>query len=51
MDMSFANQALSTEYLLRHGKELKSKCTACRKISIAKSLVLNCKPWESTSMF
>jgi adenosylhomocysteinase len=25
MDMSFANQALSTEYLLRHGKELDKK--------------------------
>jgi adenosylhomocysteinase len=25
MDMSFANQALSTEYLLRHGKELEKK--------------------------
>jgi adenosylhomocysteinase len=28
MDMSFANQALSVEYLLQHGKELKPQVYA-----------------------
>ena len=37
MDMSFANQALSAEYLAKNAKGLKLRSTQCRRISISRS--------------
>ena len=37
MDMSFANQALSAEYLVKHGKDLDQTSTRCPGTSTMKS--------------
>jgi adenosylhomocysteinase len=48
MDMSFANQALAAEYMLKHGDELgPAKSTTCRKSSTARSPHSNSRPWAS----
>ena len=49
MDMSFANQALAAEHLVKHRNNLGTECSQCRMRSTGVSRSSNCRPWASLS--
>ncbi len=49
MDMSFANQALAAEYMVKNAKELKARSTRCPSTSISRSPSSSSSPWASRS--
>ena len=49
MDMSFANQALSAEYLMKHASELSRRSTPCPKPSTARSPSSSWNRWACRS--
>ena len=46
MDMSFANQALASEYVAKRTEPLSNQVYPCRRKSIMRSLVSSSVPWE-----
>ena len=49
MDMSFANQSLAAEYMVKQHAELENKVYRCRPTSTPRSPVSSSRPWASPS--